>query len=79
MTSKIRKLGGYPAAQTSVEAPAVQAALSVFLKYADEVSVKTAGSGQCTVLPVYGAPGIAPGADRNGLSARAHTRRTRSC
>ena len=36
----IRKLGGYPAAQTSVEAPAVRAALSVFFKYADEVSVK---------------------------------------
>ena len=36
----IRKLGGYPAAQTSVEAPAVQAALSVFMKHADEVSVK---------------------------------------
>jgi acetylornithine deacetylase/succinyl-diaminopimelate desuccinylase-like protein len=37
---ELRKLGGYPAAQTSVEAPAVRAALSVFFKYADDVSVK---------------------------------------
>jgi acetylornithine deacetylase/succinyl-diaminopimelate desuccinylase-like protein len=36
----IRKLGGYPASQTSVENPAVQAALSVFLKYANDVTVK---------------------------------------
>jgi len=37
---EIRKLGGYPAAQTSVETPAVQAALSVFKKYASEISVQ---------------------------------------
>jgi acetylornithine deacetylase/succinyl-diaminopimelate desuccinylase-like protein len=37
---EIRKLGGYPASQTSVDAPPVQAALSVFMKYADDVAVK---------------------------------------
>jgi acetylornithine deacetylase/succinyl-diaminopimelate desuccinylase-like protein len=37
---EIRKLGGYPASQTSVDTPAVQAALSVFMKYADDVTVK---------------------------------------
>lgn len=36
----IDKLGGYPASQTSVEAPAVQAALSVFRKYADDLAVQ---------------------------------------
>ena len=43
---EIRKLGGYPAAQTSVDAPAVQAALSVFAKYATEFNVhpRIAGS-----------------------------------
>ena len=37
---EIRKLSGYPAAQTSVDAPAVQAALSVFSKYATELNVQ---------------------------------------
>ena len=37
---EIDKLSGYPSSQTSVEAPAVQAALSVFMKYAEEVAVK---------------------------------------
>jgi len=37
---EIRQLGGYPAAQTSVDAPAVQAALSVFKKYADDIAVQ---------------------------------------
>jgi acetylornithine deacetylase/succinyl-diaminopimelate desuccinylase-like protein len=35
-----RKLSGYPAAQTSVDTSAVQAALSVFMKYASDVAVK---------------------------------------
>ena len=37
---EIRKLSGYPASQTSVEAPAVQAAISVFSKYANTVNVQ---------------------------------------
>jgi acetylornithine deacetylase/succinyl-diaminopimelate desuccinylase-like protein len=37
---EIRQLGGYPAAQTSVDAPAVRAALSVFKKYADDIAVQ---------------------------------------
>jgi acetylornithine deacetylase/succinyl-diaminopimelate desuccinylase-like protein len=37
---EIRKLSGYPAAQTSVEAPAVQAAISVFSKYASDINVQ---------------------------------------
>ena len=37
---EIRKLSGYPASQTSVKAPPVQAALSVFRKYAEDVAVK---------------------------------------
>lgn len=37
---EIEKLSGYPSSQTSVDAPAVQAAISVFMKYADEISVK---------------------------------------
>ena len=43
---EMRKLSGYPAAQTSVEAPAVQAAVSVFSKYASSVIVapRIAGS-----------------------------------
>ena len=43
---EIRQLGGYPASQTSVEAPAVQAALSVFRKYSTDLSVqpRVAGS-----------------------------------
>ena len=43
---EIRKLGGYPASQTSVEAPAVQAAISVFAKYANDINVqpRVAGS-----------------------------------
>ena len=36
----IEKLSGYPASQTSIEAPAVQAALSVFKKYAEDMSVQ---------------------------------------
>jgi acetylornithine deacetylase/succinyl-diaminopimelate desuccinylase-like protein len=43
---ELRKLSAYPAAQTSVEAPAVQAAISVFSKYASEITVqpRVAGS-----------------------------------
>jgi acetylornithine deacetylase/succinyl-diaminopimelate desuccinylase-like protein len=43
---EIRQLGGYPPSQTSVEAPAVQAALSVFKKYAANLAVqpRVAGS-----------------------------------
>ena len=43
---EIRKLSGYPSSQTSIEAPAVQAAASVFRKYATELSVspRIAGS-----------------------------------
>lgn len=43
---EIRKLSAYPAAQTSVEAPAVQAALAVFSKYASTINVqpRVAGS-----------------------------------
>ena len=37
---EVKKLSGYPASQTSVEAPAVQAALSVFKKHATEVVVQ---------------------------------------
>ncbi len=37
---EIRKLGSYPAAQTSVSAPLVQASLSVFKKYAADISVQ---------------------------------------
>ncbi len=37
---EIRKLSGYPASQTSVEAPAVQAAISVFSKYANTINVQ---------------------------------------
>ena len=37
---EIRKLSGYPASQTSVEAPAVQAAISVFSKYASTINVQ---------------------------------------
>lgn len=37
---EIRKLGGYPASQTSVESPATQAAISVFMKYVSDISVQ---------------------------------------
>ncbi|MDX1507551.1 MAG: M20/M25/M40 family metallo-hydrolase [Woeseiaceae bacterium] len=37
---EIEKLGGYPASQTSVNDPSVQAALSVFKKYADGLIVQ---------------------------------------
>ena len=37
---EIEKLSGYPSSQTSVEAPAVQAALSVFKKHAESMSVQ---------------------------------------
>ena len=37
---EIEKLAGYPAAQTSVDAPAVQAALSVFKKHASRMAVE---------------------------------------
>ena len=37
---EIRKLSGYPASQTSVEAPAVQAAISVFAKHANSINVQ---------------------------------------
>ncbi|MBT3327262.1 MAG: M20/M25/M40 family metallo-hydrolase [Gemmatimonadales bacterium] len=42
----VRKLSGYPAAQTSVEAPIVQAAIGVFNKYSHtpQVSPRLAGS-----------------------------------
>lgn len=36
----IEKLSGYPAAQTSVDAPAVQAALAVFKKYAPDIAIQ---------------------------------------
>ena len=43
---EIRQLSGYPAAQTSIDAPAVQAAMSVFRKYATDIAVqpRVAGS-----------------------------------
>ena len=43
---ELRKLSGYPAAQTSFSTPAVQAAASVFLKYASDLTVspRIAGS-----------------------------------
>ncbi len=43
---EIRKLSGYPASQTSVEAPLVQAAISVFRKYGvtPRISPRLAGS-----------------------------------
>jgi len=43
---EIRQLGGYPASQTSVDAAPVQAALSVFKKYSDNLAVqpRVAGS-----------------------------------
>lgn len=37
---EIEKLGGYPASQTSIEEPAVHAALSVFKKYANSLAVQ---------------------------------------
>ena len=37
---EIRQLSGYPASQTSVDAPPVQAALSVFKKYATDIAVQ---------------------------------------
>ena len=37
---QIEKLSSYPASQTSVEAPAVRAALSVFKKHAESISVQ---------------------------------------
>ena len=37
---EIRKLSAYPASQTSVEAPAVRAAISVFSKYASDITVQ---------------------------------------
>jgi acetylornithine deacetylase/succinyl-diaminopimelate desuccinylase-like protein len=37
---EINQLGGYPAAQTSVDDPAVQAAMSVFKKYASDLAVQ---------------------------------------
>jgi acetylornithine deacetylase/succinyl-diaminopimelate desuccinylase-like protein len=37
---EIRQLGGYPAAQTSIEALPVQAALSVFKKYSENIAVQ---------------------------------------
>jgi acetylornithine deacetylase/succinyl-diaminopimelate desuccinylase-like protein len=37
---EIRKLSGYPASQTSAEAPAVQAAVSVFSKYASNINLQ---------------------------------------
>ena len=37
---EIEKLGGYPASQTSVSEPAVQAALSVFKKHAETLTVQ---------------------------------------
>ena len=37
---EIVKLSGYPASQTSVDDPAVQAALSVFRKYTDDLAVQ---------------------------------------
>ena len=37
---EIRQLGGYPPAQTSVEAAPVQAALSVFKKYSENIAVQ---------------------------------------
>ena len=43
---ELRKLSGYPAAQTSFSTPAVQAAASVFLKYASDLTIspRIAGS-----------------------------------
>lgn len=43
---EIRQLGGYPSAQTSIEAPPVQVALSVFKKYSENIAVqpRVAGS-----------------------------------
>ena len=37
---ELRKLSSYPSSQTSVEAPAVQAAVSVFSKYASDINLQ---------------------------------------
>jgi acetylornithine deacetylase/succinyl-diaminopimelate desuccinylase-like protein len=61
---EVRKLAGYPPAQSSVEAPLVQAAIGVYNKYADalSVSVRSTGSAPYYVFTdVLGLPMIAGG------------------
>lgn len=68
----IRKISGYPPAQTSVEAPLVEAAISVYNKYADDltVSVRSTGSAPYYVFTdVLGLPMVRGGI---GHGAGAH-------
>jgi acetylornithine deacetylase/succinyl-diaminopimelate desuccinylase-like protein len=67
----IRKLSGYPAAQTSVEAPLVRATIGAFLKHGitPRVTVRLAGSAPYYVFTDLGLPLIAAGM---GHGAGAH-------
>ena len=59
----IRKMSGYPAAQTSVEAPLVQAALGTLKKHgvSPRVTVRLAGSAPYYVFTDLGLPLVASG------------------
>ncbi|MCZ6619181.1 MAG: M20/M25/M40 family metallo-hydrolase [Gammaproteobacteria bacterium] len=67
----LRKISGYPPAQTSVDAPLVRAALGVFNKHGTtpSLSVRIAGSAPYYVFTDLGLPLIAAGM---GLGAGAH-------
>ena len=67
----LRKISGYPPAQTSVDAPLVRAALGVFNKHGatPSLSVRIAGSAPYYVFTDLGLPLIAAGM---GLGAGAH-------
>ncbi len=60
---EIRQLGGYPPAQTSVEAPLVQAAIRVYNKYGKtpDVSPRIGGSAPYYVFTELGLPLVAGG------------------
>ena len=75
---EIRQLGGYPAAQTSVEEPAVQAAISVFRKYADTFACSHAWRAARRFISSpsdWACRSCRPA----WAMAPAHTHRTRSC
>ena len=67
----IRKLSGYPAAQTSIDAPLVQATIGVFRKrgVTPGVSVRLAGSAPYYLFTDLGLPMVASGM---GLGGGAH-------
>ena len=73
---KVRKISGYPPAQTSVETPIVHAAISVFNKHGVTPAVAPRLAGSAPLLHLHGPAEAADGDGRARTRQPAPTRRT---